>query len=390
MAQSLPPKMNPQTPIPARPVVNFPTPVIADKILNEYINTTQGSYQPLDYGTPFDAVVHNAFQGSYPNHVLVYQSPVDLDGYVVRRVWASNRVDQDSYNYSITYAESDPDFPTYTRTYVYPREGYVPLEPLSPDPEDPGALLVSEVMINETEPPELSSQYIKVVRVYETLPGPIVETEDQDTELNQLVFTRRQVILSDDTFMPDYWPLLLEMRESPRTKYTKLRIISYLNELPADKTEFMTGTYQFPSLVFGISLSVVELTPSPNRSEVIWYPSMRAAPDVQANLKTITSFHVGEPPDETLFVIPVRNLIYRGISYQIAINNVLSDGIPLTATFVGDDRYGDLVESITFAPTSLSATEYEALIGTFQTVGCNIQRWRNQIYVKTITQVELI
>lgn len=390
--------MPPQVPqtefIAGREVPAFPTPVVSDKILTEYVNTQVGGYAPLDYGTAFDAVEHTAFRDSYPSHVLVFQGPADINGYFVKRIWASNRVDQDTYNYSISYAYGNTNYPTYTRIYVVPRDGYVPLAPLSADPVDPDAKLISEQLVNQVEPQELSSKYVKVVRVYETVPGPVVTTYDFDPELKVNVVTTRQIVLSSDVPIPD--TLTLELRESPRdeSQYTKLRIKTNLVELPATKVEFDTGSYQFPALVFDIdiqkALMDTDEETGDTRSEVIWTPDMRNYPNVQALLRVTTSFHTAAPIQETLFEIPTRNLIYRGISFQIGINNVLSNEITCAVTFENDTRYGNLSESHTFAATTLSASGYSALIGTWKTIGCQITRYRGSIWIKKKTELFLV
>ena len=100
-------------------------------------------------------------------------APNDASGQSRKRTWVSNRVDQDKYNFAISYEANDTEFPTYTRTYVLPREGYEPLGLLSPDPFDPFALMIGEQALTEIEPVELRTVYLKVVRVFATLPGPI-------------------------------------------------------------------------------------------------------------------------------------------------------------------------------------------------------------------------
>lgn len=363
---------------PAKPIVSYPTPNINDTIIREVVDSWKGDYTPLPYGTSFDSVTHTAYVASFPNHKLVYQAPSSTSGQYVTRIWANNRINQDEYNYSLKYADEDPDYPTYVRVYVLPRDGYTPLPALSPDPQDPDAFLVSQEVINETDPPELSSEYIKVVRVYETLPGPVVQSIDYDTELKILVYTDRQVVLSSTTPVPT--DLTLELRETPRSKYTKLRITSYLQTLPESKTEYNTGRYNFPALVFDISLSVEELTPG--RSEVYWFPnSMRAEPNVPAIYRVVTSFFTAAPAPSTIFTLPMGNLIYNGISYTINIGQVLNDEITVDAEFVGDERYGDLQEEHIFPATPLSATQYTDLIGTYQLVGVEINRWRGSIWV---------
>lgn len=390
----------PNSAVNQRGVQNFPTPVVSDQIIIEYISAETGSYEILAYGTKWDEVRHTSFQVARPGFQLVWQGPVDANGWLIKRVWANDRVGQDSYNAeSIEFINEDPDYPDITRVYVYPRDKYNtgqpdelgPLPPLTPDEVYTNCLLVSEKMLNDVQPAELQSKYVKVVRRYMRLPGPVMESQDFDSELDCLVYTDRQLVLSDDVFQPEYEPLTLEMRETPASKYYKLRVKSYLLQLPPSKTEFDTGSFNFPSLIFGITATVTELTSAAD-SQVIWYPNppMRGEPNVPALLKIITTFSVNEPSPVTIFVIPSNTLLYRGISYQIAFNNVLNDAFTTTVQFSGDDQYGNLDDSHAFPASALSASQYVALIGTYQNIGCKITRWRGNLWVTQISQILLV
>ena len=162
-------------PAPAKGIQSLPTPVIDDVIITEVVNAWKGDYQKLEYGTMWDSVPHGSQQGSFPEHKLVFQQVSSEDGQWVKRIWANDRVNQDSYNYAIKYSAGSQAHPIYTRTYVVPRETYFPLVDLTPDDMFPNALLVDEVA-NRSEN-ELDSKYITVTRVFETLPGPEVPSK---------------------------------------------------------------------------------------------------------------------------------------------------------------------------------------------------------------------
>jgi hypothetical protein len=163
---------NAMNPAPAKGIQSLPTPVIDDVIITEVVNAWKGDYQKLEYGTMWDSVSHGSQQGSFPGHRLVFQQVSSEDGQWVKRIWVNDRVDQDSYNYTIKYIEGSREHPSFVRTYIVPRDTYVGLEDGSPDPAFPGAVLTEEVV--ERVEGELDSQYIKVVRVYDTLDGPVV------------------------------------------------------------------------------------------------------------------------------------------------------------------------------------------------------------------------
>jgi hypothetical protein len=169
------PTTNAMKPAPGKGVSSFPTPVIKDTVIVEVVNAWKGDYQPLEYGTKWGDIPHASVQGSFPDHKLISQAPNSEDGQFVKRIWANDRVDQDTYNYAIKYSGGSDQHPIYIRTYILPREGYAPVPDLTPDPLFPNAVLVDEE-VNRTEG-ELDSRYLQVTRVYETLPGPVIPTQ---------------------------------------------------------------------------------------------------------------------------------------------------------------------------------------------------------------------
>ena len=94
---------NVMNPAPAKGIQSLPTPVIDDVIITEVVNAWKGDYQKLEYGTMWDSVSHGSQQGSFPGHKLVFQQTSSEDGQWVKRIWVNDRVDQDSYNYTIKY-----------------------------------------------------------------------------------------------------------------------------------------------------------------------------------------------------------------------------------------------------------------------------------------------
>jgi hypothetical protein len=182
-------------PAPGKGISSYPTPVIQDTVIVEVVNAWKGEYVPLEYGTKWDDVPHASVQGSFPDHKLISQAPNSEDGQWIKRIWANDRVDQDTYNYSIKYIEGSKDHPVYVRSYIIPRNEYQPLEDGDPDPLFAGAILTEQEA--ERAEGELDSQYIKVVRVYETLNGPVVSSRalvDSPLGLVPATVTRQNLI----------------------------------------------------------------------------------------------------------------------------------------------------------------------------------------------------
>lgn len=614
-------------PTPGMPVPIYPTPLIEDTIEIEYVDSVAGVYNPIPFGTKYNAVEHGMNSRNLPNHVLVADTAADTTGVMRKRTWVSNRTDQDKYNFAIAYENSESSFPNYTRVYVLPREGYTPKELLTQDSFDPYAFLVAEQMISETDPPELRNQYVKVVRMYNTLPGPIsyaleypyggnisyprITTKQkfshmefpqssgtkcplvnytdailigqtiQQTEiwaidlvtriydvvpdvtygeppgngddyggqegygysightfgLQKYPFLTWKFSVGKDQYMPivdlspcpiagyetlrlvnqeassddkqsevlrverryetlpgpvihkvdfdnnepaypiitttqriavnehvagtiglDHCPvagytqtilveqhvaptefgsvredqriyeinpsnvvisydydsaidqfiettrqkqifthvppatdeLTLELRQKPIDKYRTVQIQSRLVELPPKRVEFRTvNNWPFPTLLTGITILKTGLIA--NRNEVVWFPNtLRPIQNVPAILRVTTTYSTAPPPTETIFVLPTRNVVYRGISFTVSINNVLCDQIVLSVSFTNDTKYGNLTESFTASATNPSATQYYAVIGQYRVVACDVSLWRSRIWVKNISEVILV
>lgn len=305
------PTANAMKPAPGKGVSSFPTPVIQDTVIVEVVNAWSGSYTPLEYGTKWDDVPHASVQGSFPDHKLISQSPNSEDGQWVKRIWANDRVNQESYNYAIKYMEGSKDHPTYIRTYIIPRDEYIPLEDGDPDPLFAGAIL-TEQEVNRTEG-ELDSRYVSVTRTYDTLPGPVVSapalvdtpvglalanvtrqqviianttpsgsfntlqdtvtaedtfkgqqervtvpaypeltTYSLDESLNAVVITEREVINHNTPYATK--PLLLSSEDRPLDQWKTLRITSRLSALPPKRIEFKTQQFTFPALLAGVAV----------------------------------------------------------------------------------------------------------------------------------------
>ena len=384
-------------PVPGRAQINYPTPVVTDRLIIEYVSLEVGTAENIVYGTLWDDQTqsHTSFSQSYPEFQLVYKAPALNDNnWWERRVWVNPRINQGSYNYSLVYAEGDNAFPTVTRVTVVKRSEYTPETILTPDALYPQALLIDQKLVNETNPQEANSLYVTVVKQYMTIPGPIVTTQDFDSDLNMLVYTNRQVVLATDTFNNAANPLTLEMRESPQTKYSKLRITSYLLTLPATYVNYETGRYDWPNLfpASSITVDLLQLTTDPERSEArVKMDGKRDAPNVPALMKVTTSFATTSPTVATLYVIPTRTLYYNGVSFQISYQNALNNEITVGATFVDDAKYGDLIESHTFAATTPTASEYaSSVIGQYKITGYQDTRWRGQIRVIQQTETLMV
>lgn len=191
----------PRTLSPEIPVVSYPTPNTNDLMVVQDVDTRLPGYVAANYGD-----LHPD-QATYPGLKLVFQTPLDQEQNFmwVRRVYAKDRADQDAYNYAIKYSGSDPNFPTYIRTYTIPRSEYSPLPSGSVDPLFPVAPNGNDVVLNteevsrykdesDADEKTLDSQYVKVTRVYITLPGPTIYGGQVDSRYGIPVLVEKQAV----------------------------------------------------------------------------------------------------------------------------------------------------------------------------------------------------
>ena len=149
-----------------------PTPNILDSIEVETVVGITGDYVPLPYGTLYKDVTHGVPAKDLPNHILVADEVADK-GKVRRRTWLMYALTKTcTISKSITRAmtRSTP----FTRNYVIPRNGYSPLPSLTKDSMDPSARLVQEQLQPTLDPQSLGTQFVKVTRVFHTLPGQLL------------------------------------------------------------------------------------------------------------------------------------------------------------------------------------------------------------------------
>ena len=226
-------------------------------------------------------------------------------------------------------------------------------------------------------------------RIYEINPSNIVISYDYDSAIDQFIETTRQKQIFTHV-PPATDELTLELRQKPIDKYRTVQIQSRLVELPPKRVEFRTvNNWPFPTLLTGIAITKTGLIA--NRNEVIWFPNtLRPIQNVPAILRVTTTYSVAPPATETIFVLPTRNVVYRGVSFTVSISNVLCDQIVLSVTFLNDTKYGNLTESVTFSATNPSATQYYAVIGQYRVVACDVSLWRSIIWVKNISEVILV
>jgi hypothetical protein len=348
-------------PAPGKGVSSYPTPVIKDTIIVEVVNAWKGDYVPLEYGAKWDDVPHASVQGSFPDHKLISQAPNSEDGQWVKRIWANDRVDQDTYNYAIKYSAGSQEHPIYIRTYLEPRETYAPIPDLTPDPVYPTAVLVDEE-VTRTEG-EFDSRYLQVTRVYETLPGPQLLGKQMVTQFGgAVVDTKKQTVVAGTSIAPDFRTLQAEVSPEDTSKSVLQTV-----ELPSDQSWPALVTEKdgpFNERIVITSQVVPAETPLPANTGSIFYESeaidkwrsIHTARNLSNLLgKQFIEYEMSSFSFPGLLIIRGRTLSTRkNIVYQRPSISGLYRTRTVTTFLTSIPQSEETDQTLTFAPVSFS------------------------------------
>ena len=438
-------------------VPQYPTPNVPDFstrdghiILVEKVSSEKGGYtpQPLDGSIIYKKRDANKWPSTL---YLVYQKPTE-DGEHVYNYWANDRTlaSQDPWNYGLSYQDEHPDYPIITRLYIVPRSQYAPVAIGSVDPVFGGnASITKQQMAELGDENPLRSRYVQVQRVYETIPGPVVSGKQYDDFFQQNLSISKQIVASGAEEITPY-DGLLSYKDEPIDSTKSQRIIVEAPSLPPTRTEYKTGTYNSPTLVFDIIAESAQLGCNGVGSDIRikLTPVTRASQSRQTIFKTISSYSYGppEPGDSGLLSPELKEVAFTGFVINFNLGGALCDhivapsigsylaanqiraGTLCTIVSVGTTNFvaigaasntvgvtftatgpasGDgivtiagatgivvnacgVVESWDIPATTPTATEYSALIGTYQKISWESRYWKSNIWESKEVWVKVV
>jgi hypothetical protein len=175
-------------------IAQYPTPNVPDYytrdghiILVEKVSIEKGNYNPQ----PLDGSVKYAKRDAndWPDDLYLVFQQTEPTGKFVFNYWANDRTlaSQDPWNFGLDYSANNPSFPVTSRTYIVPRSQYQTVALGSTDPVFGGSqIIASQKKVELPDDNPLRSRYVAVQRVYESIPGPVIEgarvTERGDIE----------------------------------------------------------------------------------------------------------------------------------------------------------------------------------------------------------------
>jgi hypothetical protein len=395
-------------------VAQYPTPFVPDYytksghiilVVKESIEKGNYNPKPLDGSVTYTGRDANIWPSTL---YLVYQQPTP-DGEYVFSTYANDRTlaSQDPWNYGLDYSENNPSFPITSRVYIVPRSQYATVAIGSVDPVFGGTQKIAQQkMVELPDDNPLRSRYVAVQRVYETLPGPTVSGYQYDDFFQSNLSISKQIVVSGAT-PPSITNGTLSYKDEPIDSIKSQRIIVSTPSLPPTRTEYKTGTYTSPLLVFGIQAEFADFSARCGDgadTRIKLTPNTRASQSRQTVFKTITSYSYGPPAsgDNGLLSPELTDVAYTGYVINFNLGGALCDRI--TAPTIGGAGPGIFVhqcclpgpicfpyfEYWDILATSPSATQYLGYIGTYKKISWESRYWKANIWESKEIWVKVI
>ena len=363
-----------------RPVPQYPTPVVPDFatksghiILIEKVSIQVGSWnpQPLDGSITYSGIDANKF----PTPLYLVAEKVTQDGVFCLRYWANDRTlsSQDPWNYGISYSSEDPDYPIIERNYLILRSSYSTVPIGTTDPVFGGTAVVAKQMMKELpEDNPLTSLFVQVVRIYETIPGPVISGYQYDEFFETDLTISKQTIAAGTAEVTPY-DGLLSYKDEPIDSVKSVRTLVTTPSLPPTRTEYKTGTFSSPNLIFDITAASAQLGCGAGQSDIRikLTPITRASQNRQTIFRTTTSYTYGEPtpPDFSDYLfLELKQVVFTGFIINFDLGAALCDHLvapDLEATISAYGILAGLVCVISFVGT----TDFTAIGASANTVG---------------------
>lgn len=348
-------------PSPLSYLQQFPTPDIGDFYLVESYNKKNQEY-PLKNGTP------HPDEKRFPGFILTKE--IDQDETWATMIYARDRVGQQEYNFTVTFSGESNAHPIYTRAYILRRQGYEPeakrtIDPLFKQPEGaPQPLLVQEEM-RQCPDDNIASLYVLVIRVYETLDGPVITGIQTDPETNVQYPVSRQAILADAVLPPNAGGIVYE--KEPVSTVKAVLVTRDLSPIVGVHFEtYPNISYVFPGLLI-FRGGILTATRQPASYRSAFSRLIRARVD---------TYYTVEPEDHSddIFEPYTVNVRSDGGNFGSVLHNIRS-------SIIGGRR--QKVE-----PSFPSSTEYP--IGEEVLIRAPSERGENALYKNSLTFISLL
>jgi hypothetical protein len=238
-----------------------------------------------------------------------------------------------------------------------------------------------------------------------TASGPTSLVGYQYDEFFEQKLTITQSIVAPNAAAPAFGNGLLSYRDEPIDSAKSKRIVVSTPSLPPSRTEYKTGTYTSPLLVFDIEAQNIDFSCDGNDPRIQLTPITRGSQTGPTTFKTVTSYSYGvvtPPQDNDIFSPILKEVSFTGYVVNFNLGAALCDHIyapsisglgqgiliqscgdipPFTYKF----EYWDIAESSPY-----TATEYLGFIGDYKKISWESRYWKAGIWESKSVYVKLI
>jgi hypothetical protein len=257
------------------------------------------------------------------------------------------------------------------------------------------AKITKQAMAELGDDNPLRSRYVQVQRIYETIPGPTIHGYQYDDAF-ETTFTISKQIVDAGASAITHYNGLISYKDEPIDATKTQRVIVETPSLPPTRTEYHTGTYTSPTLIFSLDIKAVDFScPAGTGSDVrvVVVPDARASQSRETLFKTITSYSYGPPTadDGGLLSPELIKMAYSGLYVSFDLGGVLCNGIdhPEVVCYTCN---GVIVacENIIYEATTPSASQYQSYIGTYKKISWESKYWKAGIWQSREIQVKVV
>jgi hypothetical protein len=194
---------------------------------------------------------------------------------------------------------------------------------------------------------------------------------------------------------------ILSYKDEPIDPYKKQRIVVRTPGLPPSRTEYKTGTYTSPLLIFGLTVDYADFSSQCGSGADIRIkvtPTSRSAQSNITTFKTITSYSYGspaQPGDTDIFSPTLQEINYTGYVLSFNYGSALCDAltpspIAVHTCVLPGPYYNTKFEQWNFPATQISASQYQGFIGQYKKVSWESKYWKAGIWEQKEVWVKLI
>ena len=226
----------------------------------------------------------------------------------------------------------------------------------------------------------------------EYCPGgfPTIIVRKFDAEVQTEVYTTQSVVQQGSPYTAT--SLDLDYEERVIDAVHSLRRTDRVSSMPGAFNTYTTSMFTFPGILTGLSFALVQLAAA-NRKEPQWTAGVRASFSAPTTLRNQVDFFPYTTVPSTLlpglYTWAQTDIVFKGISYSLNIQNVLTDTwTNIGVTYAGDTYYGATTDRFSISATSPSATAYVAAIGVEVPISCVVEQYK-RFWVRKISLVVL-